>query len=69
MDQTWRYVMLKFNELDANFQMTERRGLCPVCGRSMTQTDRLKEGKNVFIWYKCMNDECGGQRLQKQSVK
>jgi hypothetical protein len=61
--------MLKFSELDSRFHIVEKRGLCPVCGGNMTQTDRLKEGNNIFIWYKCINDECGGQRLQKQSAR
>lgn len=61
--------MFKVDILDAKFHVCERRGLCPICGQNMTQTDRLQEGNHIFIWYKCMSDGCVGQRLQKQSIK
>lgn len=52
---------------DVNIHVAERRGLCPICGRNMSETERLKEGNKIFVWYKCIDEDCGGQRLQKRS--
>jgi rubredoxin len=43
---------------------TER--LCPECGASMVEFDRLTEDGAVFIWYSCTREECTGQWLSKK---
>lgn len=63
-------MMLKPDQLmDTKMNIAEKRGLCPICGSNMTQSDRLREGKHIFIWYKCVSDICTGERLQKQTVR
>lgn len=58
--------MLDLDEIDTKFQLAEKEGLCPVCGRIMAEVDRLREGDHVFIWFKCIKKECNGQWLQKK---
>ncbi len=60
-------MMYKTDTYDAKLHIAERRGLCPVCGRNMVQADRVKEGNHIFIWYKCADGRCSGQRLQRQT--
>jgi len=46
---------------------TER--LCPECGASMVEFDRLTEDGAVFIWYACTRDDCTGQWLSKKVLR
>ena len=48
------------------FQSAEKEGLCPVCGETMKEVDRMKEGQHFFVWFKCVRKNCDGQWLQKQ---
>jgi hypothetical protein len=61
--------MLDECEAGARFNLAERRGLCPICGQLMTEADRLKEGSHIFIWFKCIRQECGGQWLQRRVIR
>ncbi|MCE5340022.1 MAG: hypothetical protein LLF92_02690 [Planctomycetaceae bacterium] len=51
----------------AKFQSAEEKGLCPVCGKVMKEVDRMKEGSHFFVWYKCTEENCDGQWLQKNA--
>lgn len=50
------------------FKSAEKKGLCPICGEAMEEVDRMKEGQQFFIWFKCRRENCSGQWLQKQPV-
>jgi hypothetical protein len=39
--------------------------LCPECGTKMTETNRVCENGIIFMWYRCSNNDCNGQWLQK----
>jgi hypothetical protein len=41
------------------------RRICPDCGATMRETDRVTESGATFIWYECENANCEGQWLQK----
>ncbi|MFA6187475.1 MAG: hypothetical protein WC770_09760 [Phycisphaerae bacterium] len=51
---------------NTRFQSAEKEGLCPICGERMKEVDRMKEGLNFFVWFKCRRENCDGQWLQKQ---
>jgi hypothetical protein len=40
--------------------------LCPDCGDAMAEAERTNEKGFSFIWYKCLNTQCGGHRLEKR---
>lgn len=46
---------------------TER--ICPECGASMVEFDRLTEDSAVFIWYACTRENCTGQWLTKKALR
>jgi len=48
-------------------QETER--ICPECGASMIEFDRLTEDSAVFIWYACTRETCTGQWLTKKALR
>jgi hypothetical protein len=53
------------NKLLPWFIRAEQERLCPECGAKMMEMDRLNEGSAVFVWYKCIKDNCRGQWLAK----
>ena len=48
---------------------TEAERLCPECGASMVEFDRLMEDGAVFIWYACTREDCTGQWLSKKVLR
>ena len=38
---------------------------CPHCGATMTEADRLVEGRALFVWYACNRVGCDEQWLRK----
>jgi predicted RNA-binding Zn-ribbon protein involved in translation (DUF1610 family) len=52
-------------ELVLRIARAKHQHLCPECGAKMTETDRVCENGMVFVWYRCSNDLCTGQWLQK----
>jgi hypothetical protein len=48
-------------------EQTER--ICPECGASMVEFDRLTEDSAVFIWYACTRENCTGQWLTKKALR
>lgn len=62
-----RYVMenvsvlnLSLSHSGANYER-----ICPECGSKMTQADRISENGVIYVWYKCSEESCTGQWLQK----
>jgi len=43
--------------------------LCPECGATMVEFDRLTEDGAVFIWYACTREDCTGQWLSKKALR
>jgi len=41
--------------------------LCPECGATMAEKDRLAEGRALFVWYTCSRAGCDGQWLRRIS--
>jgi hypothetical protein len=39
--------------------------LCPECGSKMTESERACENGTTFVWFRCGDNNCGGQWLQK----
>jgi len=58
--------MLDMDVTGIKFQLAEKNGLCPVCGQNMAEADRLREGNHIFVWFKCVKQECDGQWLQRR---
>ena len=50
--------MLDMDVTGIKFQLAEKNGLCPVCGQNMAEADRLREGNHIFVWFKCVKQEC-----------
>ncbi len=47
----------------------EAERICPECGASMVEFDRLTEDSAVFIWYACTRENCTGQWLTKRALR
>jgi hypothetical protein len=47
----------------------EAERVCPECGASMVEFDRLTEDGAVFIWYACTREDCTGQWLSKKVLR
>jgi hypothetical protein len=56
------------NVTDESLDMDAER-LCPECGASMAEFDRLTEDGAVFIWYACTREDCSGQWLSKKVLR
>ncbi len=54
--------------VSGGLQVDEER-LCPECGATMAEFDRLTEDGAVFIWYACTREECTGQWLSKKVLR
>jgi hypothetical protein len=39
--------------------------LCPECGGKMTESERACENGTTFVWFRCSDNNCNGQWLQK----
>ncbi len=59
-------VLTETDAISSKFYRADELGLCPECGEVMNETDRLKEGRYIFIWLKCIKSDCDGQWLQKK---
>jgi len=49
--------------------LVDAEWLCPECGATMFEFDRLTEDGAVFIWYACTREDCTGQRLSKKVLR
>lgn len=56
------------NMMDETLDLDAER-LCPECGASMAEFDRLTEDGAVFIWYACTREDCTGQWLSKKVLR
>jgi len=56
------------NLMDEILSMDAER-LCPECGATMAEFDRLMEDGAVFIWYACTREDCTGQWLSKKALR
>jgi len=43
--------------------------ICPDCGSSMTEVDRVNENGFAYVWYECEQTECDGQWLEKRAIR
>jgi hypothetical protein len=48
--------------------MSKDMHLCPECGGSMTEVERVNENGFAYIWYECSQIDCDGQWLEKKAV-
>lgn len=60
---------MSHSPLDMTGLMEETERICPECGASMTEFDRLTEDSAVFIWYACTRENCTGQWLTKKALR
>ena len=51
--------------LSLSYLRAKSERICPECGSQMTQVDKIKENGVIFVWYKCSQESCSGQWLQK----
>jgi hypothetical protein len=58
--------MIKTDQMIDKFRRAEEFGQCPECGATMTEKDRLAEGRNIYIWFECSRSDCYGQWMQKK---
>ena len=49
-------------------QQSLKNQRCPECGTFMSEIERRKENRKLFIWYQCGRGNCDGQRLEQMSV-
>ena len=55
------------NQVDiikTRFYREVTKTLCPKCGYSMIESDRLREAEYTFIWFRCGKNDCLGQWFQ-----
>lgn len=43
--------------------------VCPECGATMVEFDRVAEEGALFIWYACSQENCTGQWLAKRALR
>lgn len=43
----------------------QNQRLCPECGSKMTESERVRENGTTFVWFRCSDNNCNGQWLQK----
>jgi ribosomal protein L37AE/L43A len=55
----------KTPNLSLSYLRAKSERICPECGSQMTQVNRIKENGVIFVWYKCSQNSCSGQWLQK----
>ena len=60
-------IMMDSAKLVLRIAKAKYQHLCPECGAKMTETDRVCENGMVFVWYRCSDELCTGQWLQKTS--
>lgn len=41
---------------------------CPDCGTAMLEIDSLHENGVRYVWYECCQQDCSGQRLEKEQL-
>jgi len=56
---------LNNSNLSLSFSRAKYERICPECGSQMTQVDRINENGVIFAWYKCSQNNCTGQWLEK----
>jgi|GEM_PF-698976 hypothetical protein len=59
-------AVIETDAVSTRFDQAEESGLCPECGATMNEIDRLREGPWTFIWLGCARADCSGQWLQKK---
>jgi hypothetical protein len=42
--------------------------MCPDCGGSMNEVDRVNEDGFTYIWYECAEVGCDGQWLERKAI-
>lgn len=55
--------------LSVNFLQILNDRPCPDCGAAMTESQRCRENESLFVWYRCSQNDCDGQWLQKMPAK
>jgi hypothetical protein len=50
-------------------QQNDRARVCPKCGATMVEADRVAEGDYLYIWYECSGAACDEQWLSKRLVE
>jgi hypothetical protein len=46
-----------------------RMPLCPKCGRSLHEVDRVVEKGSLYLWYECSGPECEDRWFEKEPAK
>ena len=44
------------------------RHICPDCGGSMNEIDKINEDGFTYIWYECAEIGCDGQWLERKAI-
>ncbi len=43
--------------------------LCPKCGRTLHEVDRVVEKGSLYLWYECSGPECDERWFEKEPAK
>ena len=58
-------IMRNSDNLSRKSRHVGKPSPCPECGGPMSEVERRNENQAVFIWLRCINDDCDGQWLRK----
>ena len=54
--------------LSSGYSEASKKHLCPQCGSSMAEVERINENGFSFVWYECTRTNCNGQWLEKRAI-
>ncbi len=62
--------MMETEAISARKELIKEKSgrVCPDCGGSMNEVDRVHEEGFAYIWYECAEIGCDGQWLEKKAV-
>lgn len=50
-------------------QPVRRMPLCPKCGRTLHEVDRVVEKGSLYLWYECGGPDCEDRWFEKEPAK
>lgn len=56
------------NQRATNSVVEMKPRTCPECGGLMAEVERVSEKGYFYIWYRCRQQNCSGQWLEKKAA-
>lgn len=55
--------------MSIRMQPVRRMPLCPKCGRTLHEVDRVVEKGSLYLWYECSGPDCEDRWFEKEPAK